>query len=137
MLNLCFEMSKKADEKKNIKWGPDNIETFLETFQNYELLWNIRHEDYSNKTKRESSVLKLKEDLVSQGLIVPDVVFLRARIKTIKTTYRSELLKVISSKTSGAGAEDVYTPKLPWFKTADSFLNSVVVTRDSQSNLVS
>ncbi|XP_049942563.1 uncharacterized protein LOC126419417 [Schistocerca serialis cubense] len=28
-------------------------------------------------------------------------------------------------------------PKLPWFKTADTFLNSVVVTRDSQSNLKS
>jgi hypothetical protein len=125
-------------EKKNaIKWTPDNIQTFLETFQNYELLWNVRHEDYSNKAKRESNILKLKEDLVSQGVLVPDVAFLRARIKTIKTTYRNELMKVLSSKTSGSGADDVYSPKLPWFQTADSFLNSVVVTRESQSNLVS
>ncbi|XP_018012707.1 uncharacterized protein LOC108669808 [Hyalella azteca] len=119
--------------KKNVKWSPDDIELFLETFQKYELLWNVRHKDYSNKTKRETSHGKLKEDLICQGLIVPDVTFLRARIRNIRSTYKVELTKVISSKSSGAGT-DVYTPKLLWFKTADSFLNDVVVPRKSQSN---
>ncbi|XP_047738262.1 uncharacterized protein LOC125178486 [Hyalella azteca] len=120
---------------KNVKWSPDDIVLFLETFHKYELLWNIRHEDYSNKTKRETNLLKLKEDLLCQGLVVPDITFLRARIRNIRLTYKNELTKVISSKASGAGTDDVYTPKLLWFKTADSFLNDVVVTRQSQSNL--
>jgi hypothetical protein len=34
--------------------------------------------------ERETSILKLKEDLVTQGFVVPDVAFLRARIKSIK-----------------------------------------------------
>ncbi len=39
---------KMADEqqKNSIKWGHDNIKMFLEPFQNYELLWNSRHEEY-------------------------------------------------------------------------------------------
>jgi hypothetical protein len=35
--------------------------------------------------KGETSILKLKEDFISQGLVVPDVAYLRARIKSIKT----------------------------------------------------
>lgn len=30
--------------------GDSDIETFLEIFQSYELLWNIPHEDYANET---------------------------------------------------------------------------------------
>ncbi|XP_047739248.1 uncharacterized protein LOC125178766 [Hyalella azteca] len=129
---IDMSYSNEANIKKNIKWGPNNIRVFLEIFQNYELLWNIRHEHYSNKAKRESCMLKLRDDLLWQGLLVPDIAFLRARIKAIKATYRCEVLKIISSKADGAAPDDVYTPRLPWFKTADQFLNSVVVIPESQ-----
>lgn len=106
---------KDGPQKKtpSVKWSSDNITVFLECYSNYELLWNIRHPDYINKAKRESSMLKLKNELVLLGLQVPDMTFLRARIKAIKSTYRAEVLKVSESKTSGAGADDVYKPKLP------------------------
>lgn len=79
-------------------------------------------------------MIKLKGELIGLGVAVPDLSFLRARIKA---TYRGELLKVSESKTSGAGTDDVYVPKLPWFTAADSFLRDVVITRKSTSNLVS
>ncbi|XP_046674615.1 uncharacterized protein LOC124363410 [Homalodisca vitripennis] len=61
--------------------------------------------------------------------------FLRARIKAIKSTYRAEVLKVRESKTSGAGAKDVYKPKLAWFAVADLFMGDVVITRKPKTNL--
>lgn len=136
------EMCSKSEEAKtkptaSVKWSADNIGTFLETYINYELLWNVRHSDYPNKAKRESSMIKLKGELIGLGVAVPDLSFLRARIKAVKATYRGELLKVSESKTSGAGTDDVYVPKLPWFTAADSFLRDVVITRKSTSNLVS
>ncbi|XP_054267099.1 uncharacterized protein LOC128989250 [Macrosteles quadrilineatus] len=76
-----------------------------------------------------------KAELKGLGIEVPDLAFLRARIKTIKTTYRSELSKVNDSKKSGASTEEIYVPKLQWFTLADSFLREVAITRNSKSNL--
>lgn len=127
----------EGKEKVSIKWNQGNIITFLDTYVNFELLWNIRHTDYANKAKRESAMMKLMVVLTDQGVPVPDIAFLRARIKAIKSTYKTELLKVCESKKSGKGTDDLYVPKLPWFSTADSFMRDVSVTRKSTSNLVS
>lgn len=69
----------KNKSKKNIKWGQENIVSF-EKFQNYELLWIVRNVDYANKTKSESSILKLIDDLSSQYRVVLNLVFLRVRM---------------------------------------------------------
>lgn len=120
-----------------VKWSVDNITVFLECYEKHELLWNIRHVNYVNKQKRESAMMNLKVELEELGVQVPDLAFLRARIKAIKATYRNEVLKISESKKSGAGTDEVYVPKLPWFSTADRFMSGVVISRCSQSNLVS
>lgn len=122
--------------KKSVKWNSDDIFKFLEIYQQFELLWNIRHSEYVNKQKRESAMRRLMSDLQQEGIEVPDISFLRNKIKVIKTTYRQERLKVEESKSSGKGTDDLYVPKLTWFDLADSFLRFVVVTRPSKSNMV-
>lgn len=62
---------------------------------------------------------------------------LKAKIKTIRTRYASELSKVQNSSRSGAGTDDIYIPKLFWYKQADTFLRSVYVPRKSTSTQVS
>jgi hypothetical protein len=47
-------------------------------------MWNVCQAGYSSKKKKETSILKLKEDLISQGLFVPYISFSRARMKNIK-----------------------------------------------------
>jgi hypothetical protein len=39
----------------------------------------------------------------------------RRKIKTIKTAYSQELNKIVKSKRSGAGINDLYKKKLVWF----------------------
>jgi hypothetical protein len=41
------------------KWNSDNISKFLDIYEQYELLWNTRLEDYMNKSKRESALQRL------------------------------------------------------------------------------
>lgn len=138
MLSDCSEnIEMSAKGQGLVKWSVDNITAFLECYEKHELLWNIRHVDYVNKQKRESAIMKLKVELGELGVQVPDLGFLRARIKAIKATYRNEVLKINESKKSGAGTDEVYVPKLPWFSTADRFMSGVVITRGSKSNLVS
>jgi len=43
---------------------------------------------------------------------------LKSKIKTIKDVYRHELAKTERSQKSGAGIEEVYSPKLLWFNSA-------------------
>ncbi|RZF40613.1 hypothetical protein LSTR_LSTR007496 [Laodelphax striatellus] len=118
------------------KWSPEHIEVFLECFENHELLWNVRHSYYTNKVKRESAIVKLRSELIERGLQVPDLNFLRARIKSIKETYKNEALKIRESiKMSEGGTVDVYVPKLGWFNSADRFLHTVVFSRAPKSNL--
>ncbi|KAK5647118.1 hypothetical protein RI129_005582 [Pyrocoelia pectoralis] len=62
------------------------------------------------------------------------IIILKTKIKTIKTVYRQELNKIIKSKKSGAGAADVYKPKLVWFIKADYFLHNVTTTRKTSTN---
>ncbi|KAG8314055.1 hypothetical protein J6590_101372 [Homalodisca vitripennis] len=102
-----------AEKKKSaIKWNSDEISKFLEVFQSYELLWNCRHREYVDKQKRESAMHRLMTDIQKQGIQVPDICFLRNKIKVIKTTYRQERVKVEESKSSGKGTEDLYVPRL-------------------------
>lgn len=42
--------------------------------------------------------------------------FIKKRIDNIRSCFRRELAKVQASKTSGAGTENVYTPKLWYFE---------------------
>jgi hypothetical protein len=50
--------------------------------------------------------------------------------------YWQELTKIKKKKKSGAGADNVYQPKLAWFKRADIFLKNVVSSRTTTVNLV-
>ena len=50
----------------------------------------------------------------------------KRKIENLKDCYRNELNKINRSKKSGAGTDDIYTPKLVWFSKADSFLRNVM-----------
>jgi len=63
---------------------------------------------------------------------------MKLKIKSIRSRYSSELAKVLKSeKKSGAGRDDIYVPKLFWFKQADLFLRSLCTPRLSSSTKVS
>jgi hypothetical protein len=44
-----------VSDNKTSKWYIQNINKFLDTYEQFELLWNARLEDYMNKNTRDSS----------------------------------------------------------------------------------
>jgi hypothetical protein len=54
---------------------------------------------------------------------------LRKRINSIKTVYRTDLMKGIKSKKSAASPNEVYKQKLSWYMKADAFLNDATASR--------
>ncbi|XP_045468057.1 uncharacterized protein LOC123676290 isoform X2 [Harmonia axyridis] len=105
---------------KKQKWNNKQIITFLKIFESYELLWNMRHEDYTKKKNRIDCFNKLLKDLISIGLLdeTADIKFLRTKIKCLKDAFRQELTKIAASKKVKPDNKEVYKPKLAWFEHA-------------------
>lgn len=73
-----------GENKKYIKCNCDDITRFLEIFKNYELLWNLRHNDYVDSQKRESLMHRLLDGLQQQSIVVPDVTFCNEKLSLSK-----------------------------------------------------
>ena len=101
------------------KWNSDEICKFLDIYEQFDILWNSRLPDYVNKHKREIALEKLLHVIAQSGLGHFNVEQLRKKIKSIRTVYRMELLKILKSQNN-------YKPKLVWFKRANNFLRSVM-----------
>lgn len=148
------------------KWKDDHTPLILGLLEDRQCLWNTKVPKYKNKvsiiliiciiciicfyftmkliscvwfvstlgSKRERALGQVVEELNLDGVTIDD---LKAKIKTIRTRYASELSKVQNSLKCGAGTDDIYIPKLFWYKQADTFLRSVCVPRRSTSTQVS
>lgn len=118
--------------KMVFKWNDQNTLLFLESFKNYQCLWNHKLDEYKDRTIRANSIKSLISDL-NLEVTEEDI---KHKIKTIRTRYTTELTKIKQSTKSGCSPDDIYVPTLYWFKQAE-FLSSVCVPRQSTSNLVS
>ena len=92
----------------------------IEVYRKHPVLWNIKSTDYSNRRMKEEAygvlVTKFKEKYPTWG---KDEV--KKKMNSLRTNFRKELKKVMDSKKSGAGSEDVYEPTL-WYYNALLFL---------------
>ncbi|XP_054259608.1 uncharacterized protein LOC128984325 [Macrosteles quadrilineatus] len=118
----------------SVKWSSDQLVTFLEIYRKHECLWDIRSPEYLKRDSKQQAFAKLLDELRLNGIIVTEDV-LKKKIKNLRDAYRNELIKVKKSKKSGAGASEVYKPKLVWFVAADAFWNSVLSGRQSSSSM--
>ncbi|KAK4875126.1 hypothetical protein RN001_011548 [Aquatica leii] len=110
-----------------MKWKSDQIIQFLNVYERYEVLWDIRCTDQMNKIKKDFAFDKLlKELLEMEGFANLNLVTLKTKLKTIKTVYRQEINKILKSKKTGSGTDDL----------ADSFLNNVKISRASTNNMI-
>lgn len=72
-------------------------------------LWNPTSPNYINKTKRNTALDKLLE-VYKKIKPTANRVDVRRKINTLRTNYRKELKKILSSKRSGSGTDEVYKP---------------------------
>jgi len=108
---------------------------FIHKYREYPYLWKGKSKEYFDRVKKnlayEHLTTKLKE-------IDPDTNKEKTvkKINSLRSCFRKELKKVNDPKTSGAGADDTYTPSL-WYFQELLFLTDHEVPRKGISNLES
>ncbi|MCL4170411.1 UNVERIFIED_CONTAM: hypothetical protein GTU68_062387 [Idotea baltica] len=120
----------------------DFLTEFIRLYKVNTCLWQVKSTDYSNRDKRASAYQSLV-DLCIKVNPKCDVNFVKKKIANLRNAFRKEHAKVESSKKSGAGANDIYMPKLWYYKllefTADheepleSFCSIDDAVQDTQS----
>ncbi|XP_031345055.1 uncharacterized protein LOC116172079 [Photinus pyralis] len=96
---------------------------FLKLCKQERVLWDPTFEGY---TKRDVRIEAAKRIAAAMGL--PDFTsfHVTAKFKNLRSSYLQEQKKIENSLSSG---DDVYTPKVVWFDTMDSFLRPHVKPR--------
>ncbi|XP_077312066.1 uncharacterized protein LOC143941123 [Lithobates pipiens] len=95
--------------------SPDFLPQFIDKYRELSCLWDVRSRDYSNRYKRDEALKELKE-LCKAVCIEPTEDYVKNKIANLRTVFKKEYKKIQASKKSGAGAEDVYVPRLWYFK---------------------
>jgi hypothetical protein len=93
-------------------------------------LWNHREDKYKYKDVRENALRSNVKKIKIADLTTVDV---KNKIKTIRTMYKKEHALVCKSVHGGMGADELYVPKLLWYKRADVCLKGVTNTRATSS----
>nr|XP_023020622.1 uncharacterized protein LOC111509164 [Leptinotarsa decemlineata] len=96
------------------------LRNFIETYESLPELWNSSLDIYKNKTKRNAALKKL---LVIYKKLKPEAKLpdVRRKINTLRSNYRKELKKIVTSKRSRNGTDEVYKPS-SWVFYALEFL---------------
>ncbi|XP_075985690.1 uncharacterized protein LOC142982869 [Anticarsia gemmatalis] len=95
---------------------------FIKTYEQHPVLWNVNHSDYSNKYRRGVATDVLVKVMKKWNKAATRYT-VRRKINALRSSYRKDLRKHLSSKTTGPGGEITYeyTPK-NWKYYALSFL---------------
>ncbi|XP_044730224.1 uncharacterized protein LOC123293463 [Chrysoperla carnea] len=105
---------------------------FIDLYETLPELWNPKNLAYIDKNKRNQALDKLLTicKKVNKNANREDV---RKKINTLRSNYKKEMNKIIASKSSGAGPEDVYKPT-SWTFYALKFLQNAETSDSDYSN---
>ena len=117
-----------------LRMNDADTNNFLELYQNEPVLWNPTREDYKKRESRAAAARRIATAMEIDGFTETHVI---TKFKNLRSSYLQEVKKNRQSMKSGSSSDEVYTPKVRWFKTMDSFLKPHVKERETQSNLVS
>jgi len=105
---------------------------FVELYRNAKCLWKVNSETYKDRNARDEALKQICNGMVINGFGTREVA---QKIKNIRSAYYQELKKINFSKKSGASADDIYQPKVPWFTIVHSFLKRNFEMNATVSNL--
>ncbi|XP_063814268.1 uncharacterized protein LOC135054822 [Pseudophryne corroboree] len=93
---------------------------FIDIYRASDCLWQVSSRDYSNKQKRDQAYKQLVQYSRAKKNGV-DLAWVKKKIANLRTVFVKEHGRVIESKRSGAGIDEVYKPTL-WYYDQMKFL---------------
>ena len=105
----------------DLAWSQENVKSLIDAYRSYPVLWNVKHENYSNRNIKENCY---KEILNILKVDIPEINLsaIKKRIHTMRSQFLRERKKVRDSKKSGIGMDQIYVSK-SWLYNLLSFLN--------------
>ncbi|XP_074027710.1 uncharacterized protein [Leptinotarsa decemlineata] len=127
---LCPEIIMSSDLRH---FSKAFMTAFIELYKSFPCLWKTKSRDYKDRNKKDSAYMVLLKKLQE---IEPNATkkTVKAKINSIRGSFRREMKKIEKSKRSGTGADDVYVTHL-WYYDLLLFTNDQEMPRESVSNL--
>lgn len=114
-------------------YSKEFITEFIELYKSHPCLWKTKSKDYMNRNKKNDAykilVEKWKE---AEKTATKEMV--KTKINSLRSGFRRETKKIVESKRSGAGQDDIYIPHL-WYYDLLLFLKDQDMPRSSVSNV--
>lgn len=114
-------------------YNKQSIIEFIELYRSHPCLWKVKSTEYSDRDKKnkayEDMIKKLQE--VDNSATRDSV---KKKIDSLRGCFRKELKKVMQSKKSGSGTEDIYKPHL-WYYEHLLFLTDQETPRSTVTNI--
>lgn len=95
-------------------WSAEFTANFIELYRSLPSLWKVKSADYGNKLKK-AEAYKILVNLVQTEDEKADEDFVKAKINTLRSSFRKELQKIRNSKRPNS-KEPVHVPKLWYFE---------------------
>ena len=117
----------------NLQWSKEQTKLIIDMYRQKPCLWNIKSYDYKDRTKRAVALTTITREMQKKhaSVTIADV---KKKLETLRNQHRREMRQIENSRKSGAGTDDVYSPKL-WCFDDLSFLIDGGTMRASQSNI--
>ncbi|XP_066955172.1 uncharacterized protein [Macrobrachium rosenbergii] len=121
-----------SSERLAIYWSKPVTRTLIELYRQNLCLWNVKLKSYKNREKSITSLKTIAADIREQGAVVTtdDI---QNKIYMLQNQFRREFKKMKDSQRSGAGTDNLYSPKLCYDDLA--FLTDSDTIRPSVSNM--
>lgn len=129
MSNGTEEIGDNSEVGENLsETDTEYLKHFIEVYETLPELWNPRLPAYKNRNSRKKAIQKL---IPIYQKLKPnaDEAEVRKKINALRTNYRKEVKKIITSRRSGCGEDEVYTPT-SWVFHALQFLGNSEVPVD-------
>jgi hypothetical protein len=104
-----------------MSWSNALILEFLSIYEGYPIIWDPKHVGHKNRNE----VADAWEEIHKKMSTPVSVTDLKKKRDALMATYRSIKHKILASKKSGAGADEVYRPSWFAFAQLDGFLRGV------------
>ena len=122
----------KSKKDASRSWTDNEVFSLIEIWSEYENLYNTKHKNYFNRDTRHKSLSSVERNLKEHGIIAT-VKQIGKKLTDLKNYYGGQRRLVETSKSSGAGTDEVYVS--PWkFYERLEFLSDAFNPRKTKSN---
>ncbi|XP_073839745.1 uncharacterized protein [Musca autumnalis] len=126
----------KVSEKMNkmaINWSRDTVERLIICVQQHPCLYNVRSPEYVDRIKKAHTWTQIVDELLALDSCL-NAEEVKRKWRNLRVQFMHEERLVAMSKKSGAGAGDIYIPRL-WCYSQMCFLKNYTEMRTSKDNV--